>query len=107
MGDVISVFNTSLESLGLPAETRAALEAQTSRLATITIPDELKDGTKQAVRRAVEESFVNGFRFVMLVAAALALMSAFFAWLMIKGRPRPVGEIERATIYRRNKEATG
>lgn len=97
-------FNASLQSLGLPAETRAALEAQTSRLATITIPDELKDETKQAVKRAAEESFVSGFRFVILVAAALALVSAFFAWLLIEGRARPVGEIPRAT-HRREEAA--
>lgn len=97
-------FNASLQSLGLPEETRAALEAQTSRLATITIPDELKDETKQAVKRAAEESFVSGFRFVILVAAALALMSAFFAWLLIEGRARPVGGPARAT-HRREEAA--
>ena len=93
-------FNASLQSLSLPVETRAALEAQTSRLAIITIPDELKDETKQAVKRAVEESFVSGFRFVILVAAALALVSAFFAWLLIEGRARPVGGPARATHKR-------
>jgi EmrB/QacA subfamily drug resistance transporter len=81
-------FNSSLRALDLPAETRDALEAQTSRLATISIPDELKGETKQAVERAVQESFVSGFRVVILIAAALALASGFFAWLLIEGRAK-------------------
>ncbi len=93
-------FNARLPSLDLPAETRAALEAQTSRLATITIPDELKGETKQAIKRGIEESFVSGFRVVILIAAALSLMSALFAWLLIEGRVQPVGEIARAPGHR-------
>jgi EmrB/QacA subfamily drug resistance transporter len=79
-------FNARLQTLDIPLETRAALEAQTSRIATINIPDELKGETQQAVKRGIEESFVGGFRVVILIAAALALMSAFFAWLLIEGR---------------------
>jgi EmrB/QacA subfamily drug resistance transporter len=82
-------FKAHLQPLALPTETRAALEAQTSRLATINIQEELNDETKQAVKRAVEDSFVNGFRVVILIAAALALMSAFFAWLLIEGKAQP------------------
>lgn len=79
-------FNSRLQPLDLSAETRAELEAQTSRLATISIPDELKIETKQAIKRDIEESFVNGFRFVILICAALALVSALFAWLLIEGK---------------------
>jgi EmrB/QacA subfamily drug resistance transporter len=81
-------FNARVQSVDLPTETRAALEAQTSRLATITIPVELKGETKQAVERAVAESFVSGFRVVILIAAALALLSGLFAWLLIEGHRR-------------------
>ena len=83
-------FNARLPSLDLPVETRVALEAQTSRLATITIPDELKGETKQVIKRGIEESFVSGFRVVILIAAALSLMSALFAWLLIEGRVQVV-----------------
>jgi EmrB/QacA subfamily drug resistance transporter len=83
-------FNARLQPLDLPAETRTALEAQASRLATISIPGELQGETKQAVARAVEESFVGGFRVVILICAALALVSGLFAWLLIEGRARPV-----------------
>jgi EmrB/QacA subfamily drug resistance transporter len=98
-------FSAGLQTLDLPAETRAALKAQTSRLATISIQEQLKGETKQAINRAVAESFVSGFRVVILIAAALALASALFAWLLIEGRAQPVGEMTGAPGPRRNKEA--
>jgi EmrB/QacA subfamily drug resistance transporter len=79
-------FTAHLRSLDLPAETRAQLEAQTSRLAAVSIPEQLKVETKQAVERAVAESFVGGFRVVILIATALALTSALCALLLIQGR---------------------
>jgi EmrB/QacA subfamily drug resistance transporter len=98
-------FNARLQSLDLPAEARVELEAQESRLTTISIPGELKNETKQAVERGIEESFVSGFRVVILIASALAFMSALFAWLLIEGRAQPSGEIARAPGHRQNKEA--
>jgi EmrB/QacA subfamily drug resistance transporter len=90
-------FNAHLQTSDLSVETRAALEAQTSRLATITIPEHSTGETKQAIKRAVEESFVSGFRVVILIAAALALTSALFAWLLIEGRAQMAGKIPRAS----------
>jgi EmrB/QacA subfamily drug resistance transporter len=86
-------FNASLRALDIPLETRAKLEAQAGRLASINIPDELNGETRQALKRAVEESFVSGFRVVILIAAALAIGSGLFAWLLIEGRARPVNEM--------------
>ncbi|HEV2912933.1 MAG TPA: MFS transporter [Pyrinomonadaceae bacterium] len=98
-------FNPGLQSLDMPSETRARLEAQTSRLATVSIPDGLKEETKQAVKRAVEESFVSGFRVVILIVAGLALTSALFAWLLIEGRARPLDEFAAAARLTRKKAA--
>jgi hypothetical protein len=81
-------FNGRLRPLDLPAEARAALEAQAGRLAAIEIPAGLNVETKQSVERAVAESFVGGFRVVIIVCAALALASALCAWLLIEGRAR-------------------
>jgi EmrB/QacA subfamily drug resistance transporter len=89
-------FNARLQSLDLPEETRSALEAQTSRLATINIQGELKAETKQAVKLGIEESFVSGFRVVILIAASLALMSALFAWLLIEGKAQPESSVANA-----------
>ena len=91
-GVFVRNFNDRIRPLDIPSETRAALEAQTSRLATISIPGELTDETKGSIKRAIEESFVAGFRVVILMAAALALVSALFAWLLIEGRSGTVVE---------------
>lgn len=81
-------FNARLQTLDLPAEARVALETQASRLVNISMPEQLKAEAQQSVNRAVAESFVSGFRAVMLIAAALALASALFALLLIEGKAR-------------------
>ena len=85
-GVFAGTFSARLASLEIPVETRAELEAQTSRLASISIPEQVMGETKLAVKRAVEESFVRGFRVVMLLAGGLALTSAMFAWVLIDDR---------------------
>jgi len=96
-------FETRLQSLNLPADARAGLEAQASRLANIAVPEALSDESKQAVTRAIQDSFVSGFRVVIFVSAILALISALFAWLLISGRTKSVNE--SATIHGREKTA--
>jgi EmrB/QacA subfamily drug resistance transporter len=90
-------FNAHLQASDLPAETRATLEAQTNRLATINIQAELNGETKEAIKRAVETSFVSGFRVVILIASALALAGGLFAWLLVEGRAQPVNKMPLAT----------
>jgi hypothetical protein len=96
-------FDASLQSLSLPVEARTELRAQATRLATIAIPESLAGETRQAVRRAVEESFVRGFRVVVLIAAILALMSALFARLLISGQIQSVRAVAGETAHRRGK----
>ena len=78
-------FDASLQALSLPVEAHTELMAQKNRLAAIAIPESLAGETRQAVRRAVEESFVSGFRVVVLIAAILAFLSSLFAGLLILG----------------------
>jgi len=82
-------YSDALRPLDMPAETRAALEAQASRLADVSLPESLEPETGRAVKRVAEESFVSGFRVIMLIAATLALAGAFVALLLIEGRQRP------------------
>lgn len=98
-------FSARLQPLDIPAETRAALQAQTNRLAAIYIPDDLKDETKQAVKQVIEQSFVSGFRVVILIAATLALLSALFALLLIEGRAQPLKAVSSAPNLTRKKAA--
>jgi EmrB/QacA subfamily drug resistance transporter len=100
-------FNAGLEPLDIPAETRTALLAQTSRLANIAIPEQLKDETKQAVKLSIEESFVRGFRVLLLLAASFALASAFFAWLLIEGRAPAVDQGSSRLTHKREAGVRG
>ena len=79
-------FTARLQPLDLNAETRSELEAHAGRLASISVPEQPKAEARQAVRRAVEESFVSGFRSVVLICVALALASALCAWLLVEGK---------------------
>ena len=80
-----NVFNRTLdERLGnssLPASVRTGIDAQRPKLAAAQIDD-------PRGRRAVDESFVTGFRVVLWVAAALAVASSLSAaWLIRAQEP--------------------
>ena len=68
----------------LPASIAKSVEAQSTRLAAITIPEHVDLATKQVIRQAVDESFVAGFRAVMAIGASLAGASALIALTLIK-----------------------
>jgi hypothetical protein len=41
-----------------------------------------------SVRRAIADSFIIGFRLVLTLAAALAVLGALIAWLVIENWPQ-------------------
>jgi EmrB/QacA subfamily drug resistance transporter len=71
-----SALERRLDSLALPPSVRAEIEAQRSKLAAAETND-------PRVRRAIQESFVDGFRTVLWVAVALAIASSVSAALLI------------------------
>jgi EmrB/QacA subfamily drug resistance transporter len=77
----------ALRDIGASPQTTAFLEAQRSRLAGATLPPEADAATAAALRQAVNASFVSGFRWVMLLCAGLALLSALSAWVLIGRGP--------------------
>lgn len=87
---MVSAFNANFErrlrALELPPDTRAQLDEGRSSLAGIKIPENANDESRRAIRGAIDESFVAGFRLVAFIAAGLALMSAFAAYWLIKGK---------------------
>jgi hypothetical protein len=74
---VLTVFSSSLARhltmLSLPSEARTMLIAQQSKLVGIALPAGLSHAAQAALQQAIAESFVAGFRVVMLIAAGLAL----------------------------------
>ena len=86
-------FNQNLDSrlaaIDLDMEVRHSLDEQRVKLAGLEIPANLTTETRTGVERAVVDSFVSGFRVVMLVSAGLALASGLSAWVMIEGKAAP------------------
>jgi hypothetical protein len=89
---MLHVFKTCLDhrlsSANLPASVAQSLQTQSIKLAAIDIPKDLNPGTQQLIRRAIDESFVSGFRWVTAIAAALAAASAVTALFWIGATPR-------------------
>ena len=87
---VLSVFTSSLDSqlatLHLAPGVQQLIDVQRIKLAGITIPTNVSGGVQVALKRAIDESFVSGFRLVALISAALALASALSAWLLVEGK---------------------
>ena len=77
----------NLREMGASAQVSAFLEGERSKLAGAALPPGVDAATAAAVKRAVAESFVAGFRWVMLLSAGLAVASALSAWLMIRRGP--------------------
>ena len=95
-----TIFNRELhrrlEAAALTPAVIEAVEQQRGKLAAIEIPDMANAHDKVAAENAIALAFVSGFRWVMLISAALALASAASAWILIGNAsrgpepPRPV-----------------
>jgi hypothetical protein len=72
-----------LAEVNAPSAAWQSLEAQRSKLAGASLPEELDQMTRQLIGQAIGESFVHAFRLIMAIGAALALVSAIAAWLLI------------------------
>jgi hypothetical protein len=67
----------------LPVSVARSLQTQSIKLAAIDIPQNVNPRGQQLIRRAVDESFVSGFKWVMLIGAVLAAASALIALFWI------------------------
>lgn len=84
------VFNSQLQkrldATNFPEPVKHAVLEQRNRLTQIEAPSELNADQKIALKRSIDESFLAAFRWVMVVSAGLALLSALSAWSMIDGK---------------------
>jgi EmrB/QacA subfamily drug resistance transporter len=72
-----------LNEIGLDEQLKQAVFEQRVKLAGLQVPDGADSATRVQIKQTVGESFVFGFRLVMLTSAALAVASAFASWLLI------------------------
>ncbi len=81
-------FNVEIDrritELNLPESTARSLQSQRTKLAAIVLPDDVDLATREKVRRAIEESFIAGFKTVMAIGAILALASSATALALIR-----------------------
>ena len=80
---MLRVFNHQLDheitKSKLKPSVTQSVKAQSTRLAGIAVPEDQDQPTRERVRRAVDASFVSGFRVVMIIGALLAATSAAVA----------------------------
>jgi len=62
------------------------VQSNAIKLAGLELPSGLDSATAAAVRSAISQAFVFGFRTLMVGCAVLSLASAGIAWLMIPGK---------------------
>ncbi len=90
---VLGAFNRSLDqrlaASGVRPIVVERLAGERINLAAATVPAVATPGEARAVRRAIDEAFVAGFRLAMWIGAALAAASALVAWLTIRDDRRP------------------
>jgi EmrB/QacA subfamily drug resistance transporter len=88
---MLDVFKAQLDrhlrESNIAAPVSESILAQSTKLAAIAAPETQDANTRQLIRHAIDESFVSGFRAVMLIGAALATCGAITA-LMLTGEPK-------------------
>ena len=88
---MLGTFNRHLDGnlaeIHASPEVRRDVGAQRIKLAAIEVPSSIDIATREATKGAIDESFIAGFRAVMLIASGLALASAATAWLVIRDKP--------------------
>ena len=87
---ILHTFNSELDrrlqSLGVTPEVKQALDQQRTRLAAAEVPETVEPALGMMLKQAINESFVAGFRRVVMFCGGLALLSALSAWLLIGGK---------------------
>jgi hypothetical protein len=84
---MLQVFGRTLEQrllrIDISEDSRASIYAQRIKLTALDLPQGLDDGKREAIQQAVAESFVAGFRVLMVICAASALASGLSTWFLI------------------------
>jgi EmrB/QacA subfamily drug resistance transporter len=88
---MVDAFGFSLKhelaNLGLSSDVLHEIQSRVIKLAGLEPPSHLDASTSAAIRTAINQAFVFGFRLIMLFCVGLAAASSAVAWLFI---PRSV-----------------
>jgi EmrB/QacA subfamily drug resistance transporter len=95
---MLSVFSNELDkrlrAIQIPESTRSSIYEQRIKLGGIEVSEnESEDGTESPVnnfrndiKAAIRQSFVSGYRVVMLVSAVLAALGGLMSWLFVENK---------------------
>jgi EmrB/QacA subfamily drug resistance transporter len=81
-----SRLNQELAKLPLPQDVFRYIQENETRLAALQVPTGLDAKTAMAVRSAISQAFVAGFRLVIVVCAVLGAGSAMVGWWFIPAK---------------------
>jgi hypothetical protein len=88
---IVHAFNHELDHrlarADISPEVRRSIDEQRVRLGGAELPSGINEQTQMALMQAINESFVVGFRIVMVTAVGLALASVLWALILIGDRP--------------------
>jgi len=99
-------LDRKLASLPITESARSEVDSQRERLAGVKLPGGIDNATASSLKSAIDESFVHGFRRVMICAVALALASAASAFMMIEARRPTTAHGKSNTPVRSEKRLT-
>jgi EmrB/QacA subfamily drug resistance transporter len=87
---IVHSFNRELDRrlapMELSPEVRRVIDAQRVKLAGAELSSSVDERPRLALKQAIDESFVFGFRVVMLTSLCPALASAFVAFMVIENK---------------------
>jgi EmrB/QacA subfamily drug resistance transporter len=87
---ILAVFNGALDShlamLHVSPETRTLLDPERVKLAGAQVPQGVPTSLQAPLQQAITDSFVTGFRVVMIICAGLAAASALAAGALVSGK---------------------
>jgi MFS family permease len=99
---IVQSFNHELDRrlarIEISSEVRRSVDEQRVRLAGAELPLTIEERTRTALQQAIKESFVFGFRIVMLTATGLALVSAVVAFTVIEKKSLSWDQPHRITL---------
>jgi EmrB/QacA subfamily drug resistance transporter len=93
-----SRLEQNLTALTLPQNIVEDIRSREAELAGLELPEGLDAHSIEAIRHSIAESFVSGFRVVLLCCAGLSIGSGLLAWQLIP--PAAIGESAPASDER-------
>lgn len=99
---MVNFFSNSLDNrlanVPVSPEVRQSVAQQHDKLAQIELPKNLSASQQANLKQAISEAFVDSFRLIMLIGAAMAVLSAVAAFWLVEGKKPVPNPASRASI---------